>query len=245
MKLRSVNTNFWDDPFITELNSSEKLLFLYLITNPLTNLIGIYPITLKRISFDTGLSIPTVKNALKKFAQNRKVYYLEDYIILVNWLKNQNLNKNMQVAVVKEFASLSKSIKEKIFGNGSEGFGNGSEGFETIKNRIEQIKFQINEIEEEGEKKINYTEEEKQMFKEFWTVYPGTKRGVDVEFGNFIKKYKKEWRTILPLLKNRLDYQFKAKQIRKSKGWFVPEWKFMSTWINNRGWEEVINYEKE
>jgi len=37
-KLRCVNTKFWEDPFVEELNATGKLIFLYLITNPLTNL---------------------------------------------------------------------------------------------------------------------------------------------------------------------------------------------------------------
>ena len=65
-KLRSVNTKFWDDPFIEDLPPTEKLLFLYLLTNPLANLLGIYEITVKRISYDTGLSREAVLSGLKK-----------------------------------------------------------------------------------------------------------------------------------------------------------------------------------
>jgi hypothetical protein len=66
-KLRSVNTKFWNDPFIETLDNKEKLLFLYLLTNPLANILGIYEISLSRISFDTGLTIDTVEKALKGF----------------------------------------------------------------------------------------------------------------------------------------------------------------------------------
>jgi len=44
-KNRYINTKFWDDPFIAELSIKEKLLYLYLITNPLTNAAGIYEIS--------------------------------------------------------------------------------------------------------------------------------------------------------------------------------------------------------
>jgi hypothetical protein len=54
-KQRVVNTRFWDDDYIMELGPTEKLVFLYVLTNPLTDLCGAYQITLKRISFDTGL----------------------------------------------------------------------------------------------------------------------------------------------------------------------------------------------
>ena len=41
-KQRSVDTCFWDDRYITQLDPSEKLLFLYLLTNTLTNICGVY-----------------------------------------------------------------------------------------------------------------------------------------------------------------------------------------------------------
>lgn len=127
-KLRSVNTRFWDDPFIEELNPSEKLLFLYLITNPLTNLLGIYEITIKRIAYDTGLNQETIRKGLERFATIRKAYFIKNYIILPNWIKNQNLNANMKVAVEREYHKLPDELKIKFIWNGSEGFGNGSEG---------------------------------------------------------------------------------------------------------------------
>jgi hypothetical protein len=37
-KLRSVATNFWSDPYIEELHSDFKLVYLYLITNDKTNM---------------------------------------------------------------------------------------------------------------------------------------------------------------------------------------------------------------
>jgi len=118
-KLRSVNTKFWDDPFIEKLTPSEKLLFIYLLTNPLTNLLGIYEITIKRICYDTGLSKETISKGLKSFETLRKAFYtINNYIILPNWLKNQRLNANMRVAVSKEFNLLPIDLKNKILGNG-------------------------------------------------------------------------------------------------------------------------------
>ncbi len=58
-KQRIVNTKFWDDSYITRLTPTEKLLFLYLITNPLTNISGVYELPLKRVAFDTGFSSAT------------------------------------------------------------------------------------------------------------------------------------------------------------------------------------------
>lgn len=155
-KLRSVNTKFWDDPFIEGLNPSEKLLFLYLITNPLTNLLGIYEITLKRISYDTGLSKETISKGFERFGMVKKAFYIKDnFIILPNWLKNQRLNSNMKVAVAREFQSLPINLKNSILTNGSERLGNDSEGFRMVMEGLGKYEIEIEseiEIEKEDEK---------------------------------------------------------------------------------------------
>ena len=119
-KLRSVNTRFWDDAYVQELTPTDKLLFLYLLTNTLTNLIGIYEITQKRMEFDTGINSQTVRKALERFERDKKAFYVDGFIILPNFLKHQNLNTNMQIGAVKVFNSLPNHIKDSILGNDSE-----------------------------------------------------------------------------------------------------------------------------
>jgi len=164
-KLRSVNTKFWDDPFIENLNPSEKLLFLYLLTNPLSNLLGVYEITIKRICYDTSLTNETVSKGLKRFENEKKAFYFQNYIILPNWLKNQRLNSNMKIAVAKEFNALPNELKDNILSNGSEGLQNDSKGFETIRECLDKYEIEIEEeIEiEKGSEKID--------FNIFWDSY--------------------------------------------------------------------------
>jgi len=54
MTQRIVKDEFWTDPYIEDLDPSEKLLFLYLITNPLCNVAGIYESQITRIAYETG-----------------------------------------------------------------------------------------------------------------------------------------------------------------------------------------------
>ena len=56
---RMIKTKFWDDDYISYLDSVEKLLFLYCLTNPLTNIAGIYEITLKRIEVCVSITRST------------------------------------------------------------------------------------------------------------------------------------------------------------------------------------------
>jgi hypothetical protein len=76
-------------------------------------------------------------------------------------------------------------------------------------------------------------------FDKFRKEYPGTKRGNDTEFANFKKRHK-DWKLVVPLLLSSLNTQKKERDFRRGAGQFVPEWKNLQTWINQRCWEESI-----
>lgn len=80
-------------------------------------------------------------------------------------------------------------------------------------------------------------------FENFRKNYPGTKRGYEIEFENF-KKKNKDWEKILPLLSDALNYQISFRIEKAKTGGFVPEWKNLSTWINQRCWEEEMQINK-
>ncbi len=94
-KNRLVNTKFWDDNYIVELDPVEKLLFLYLITNPLTNIAGVYELKLRKVAFDTGIDKEIIQKILDKFIKDGKVLYFKDYIILKNAKRHQVLNDSV------------------------------------------------------------------------------------------------------------------------------------------------------
>jgi hypothetical protein len=87
---RYISTSFWDDPWITTLDPSEKLLYLYLMTNTLTNISGVYKIAVRRICFDTGFNSDTVGHIMTKFENARKAHRIDEYIALPSWPKHQN-----------------------------------------------------------------------------------------------------------------------------------------------------------
>jgi len=153
-KLRSVNTRFWEDTFIENLNVSEKLLFLYLLTNTQTNLLGIYEISMKRISYDTGLNNDTIKKGFERFGTVRKAYFINDFIILPNFLKNQKLNTNMKIGVAKIFNDLPNWLKENILQSKENEISNDSKGFEMVRNGL--VKYEIEIEVEKGSKKAEY-----------------------------------------------------------------------------------------
>jgi len=84
----------------------------------------------------------------------------------------------------------------------------------------------------------------KQQFEEFRILYGGVKKGLDTEFENFTKKHK-DWKEIIPLLKTAIEKQKLWREQNKGKTVdgrpvFIPEWKNLQTWINQRCWEEQV-----
>lgn len=90
MAKRMVDTRFWTDPYITELESYEQHLFLYLLTNPQTNVAGIYEAQPRRIVFETHIEENRVKQALSKLTADDKIGYVKGWVIIKNFTKYQN-----------------------------------------------------------------------------------------------------------------------------------------------------------
>jgi hypothetical protein len=78
--------------------------------------------------------------------------------------------------------------------------------------------------------------EKEKIFDEFRKKYPGTKRGNKTEYENFCKKHR-DHNTVLSLLLPALDNQSAWRVEMSGAGQFVPEWKNLQTWINQRCWE--------
>ena len=109
---RYISTSFWDDEWVQSLNLTNKALYLYLLTNTLTNIAGVYKISTRRISFDTGLEEKEVINILNIFIQAGKVYRINEYIILPNWTKHQKweTRTSIKAGIEKIFNSLPPEV---------------------------------------------------------------------------------------------------------------------------------------
>ena len=94
---RKIHTTFWADPFVEDLTQEQKLFYLYLITNTKTKQSGIYEISKKHISYETGFSKKEVIELLSFFQEVGKIYYSEktNEIAISNWNKF-NYNSSYQ-----------------------------------------------------------------------------------------------------------------------------------------------------
>lgn len=83
----------------------------------------------------------------------------------------------------------------------------------------------------------------KQDFDAARKLYPGTKRGCDTEFDNFVKKHK-DWKQVIPLLHDAIEDQKRNRMIKQHLRRWTPEWKNFCTWINQRCWEESVEFDR-
>lgn len=113
-KQRMVNTKFWDDTYIIELESLEKLLYLYLLTNSLTNLSWIYELSIRRITFDTWIDKTMVLKIFEIFKNSNKIYYYEWWIFIRNFIKNQNSSPSIWKWIKREVENVPKHIISEI-----------------------------------------------------------------------------------------------------------------------------------
>lgn len=140
-KLRSVNTHFWSDTYVIELDPIEKLLFLYLLTNEQTNMLGIYELHIRRIAFDTGIDKDMLLKIFERFESANKCKYLNGYVILRNFVNHQSYNSNMKISAVNSWRELPLDIQKDVFCkhilNALKGFGKASEGLGKVEVEVE------------------------------------------------------------------------------------------------------------
>lgn len=95
-KYRHIHTTFWIDPKVSEeMTPEERYFYLYLLTNPYTTQIGIYPISKKQIAFHMGYSAETINQLMERFEHSYNLIQYNDKtreIAILNWGK-YNLNK--------------------------------------------------------------------------------------------------------------------------------------------------------
>lgn len=116
---RYISTSFWTDKWVRMLDPSERYLYMYLLTNPQTNISGIYQITLDRIAFDTGYDERTLVPMFERFRKAGKASFIDDeWIILPSWPKHQRWE--IKATIKKGIESVLNSIPKNVLAHAKE-----------------------------------------------------------------------------------------------------------------------------
>jgi len=110
-----VSTKFWEDGYIVNLLPDEKLLFLYFLTSPLTNISGIYECPIKIMAVHTGFDSENLEAMLTRF--NGKIHYIDGWVYIRNFVKHQSsesssVRRGIQIEMEKIPERIKKSIEE-------------------------------------------------------------------------------------------------------------------------------------
>ena len=115
---RTVSMSFWTDTkIVDDFSPEDRYFYLYLFTNPHTNLSGCYEINLKQMSAETGYKTEKVAVFLKRFRDDLKVIDYDNdtkELLLINWHKyNWTSSEKFRKPLIKEI----DGIKNESFKN--------------------------------------------------------------------------------------------------------------------------------
>lgn len=228
MAKRFITTEIFDDSWFMDLPAKYKLFWLYLITK--CDHTGIWQVNYKLAQFYVGEHLEPIE--CERFLKDRiikigngKYWFIEKFIQFQygNVLSPTNPAVRKVIAKLKESNLVNHLSKVTVIE-------------EKNKGAFKELSRSYEASEEEEEDKEEEKDKLKRMFDEFRKLYPGEKRGLDTEFNNLVKKHK-DWRKVLPKLLNALTDQIADRERKEFNKDFVPKWKHLQTWINNRWWE--------
>jgi len=109
---RMIKDSFWTDSYIENLDPIEKLLYIYLLTNPLCNIAGIYQIQTRRIAFEIGIDKEMVEKLLNRLSDDGKIIRHSDWMIIINHAKHQSFkNPNVTAGIKRIIDDLPEEVK--------------------------------------------------------------------------------------------------------------------------------------
>ena len=113
---RNISTTFWTDRKVDdEFTPEDKYFYLYLITNPHTNICGCYEIGMKQMSRETGYNEETVKRLLHRMQYEHNVIRYDTKtkeVFILNWRK---YNWSKSEKLTKAVLNVAETIKSPIF----------------------------------------------------------------------------------------------------------------------------------
>lgn len=114
---RTLDTSFWDDPYVGMLTPDHKLLFLYLKLNKYIQVSGCCQIKLAQIALETGLSIEATRAGLNKLESDNKIKYQDDWLAVLGAMEAKG--SKLQSAVDSQLAAAPDWVGEYMHSDGN------------------------------------------------------------------------------------------------------------------------------
>lgn len=113
-KHRYILTELWQNRWFKNLSNGAKYLYLYLLTNPKSNICGVYEIMDEQVKFDTD--IINLDKTFAELQQANEVVRIEDWCIILRYPLNQNWQTAWAIGdrIIKELEELPEDIIEVL-----------------------------------------------------------------------------------------------------------------------------------
>jgi len=250
MAKRFTDTRKWEDPWYQDLSPEMKCVWGFILDH--CDNAGVWVVNTKLMCFQIGVKVSLEK--IKSVFGNRLNEFADGKIWVPKFIE-------FQYGKLSESCLPHKKVFELLKAHGIFSL------YEVLLSRvptrvvenIERVAVRVvTTLQEEEEDKDKEEEEEKEedqdlrkgdargkpkqaaklFFDEARKLYPGTKRSLDVEWENFRSK-NPDYENILPILAVAIQKEIEQKAVlRKTPGAFCPDWKMLSTWINQRCWTQ-------
>ena len=108
---RNIQMAFWSDTKIADdFTAKDKYLYLYLLTNPHTNLCGCYEISISQIALETSLDKKEIKNIIARLQDIHKVILFSNdtkEVLIINYYKyNWTSSEKFRIPLQKEIQNI-------------------------------------------------------------------------------------------------------------------------------------------
>ena len=109
---RPIKIRIWVDDWFNSLNIEERLFWIFLLTNNYFHISGIYEIPMSHLCVLSGC--PNALKIIERFKNDKKIDYKNGWILIKNYLRNNNRNINKQDKITKSIITYISENKQLI-----------------------------------------------------------------------------------------------------------------------------------
>lgn len=227
---RVISPTFWTDSKVDEdFTPEDKYFYLYLLTNPHTNICGCYEIGFKQMARDTGYNEETIRHLINRMEAVHKVIRYDRQtreVLLLNWSKynwteSEKLRKGVEsVAAFIKSEPFKAYVLATLNGDTPDTL---SIPYTDPMDTSVSVSVSVSDSVSDKE----YTDK----FEEFWKEYP--KKVGKREAYRAFKKAKVPLQELLDAIRK----QKRSAMWAKENGRFIPN---PATWLNQGRWEDQV-----
>ncbi len=251
---RNISLSFWTDQKVEDdFTPEDKYMYLYLLTNPYTNICGCYEISIRQISRQIGYNEESVERILYRLEYTHKVivYHNETKELLIinwgryNWTRSEKLAKPIMATIAKIKHPLFRDYVTMRYEN-IDTINTVSIPYQYGIDTTVSVTVTVSDTDKEpivendaGQKKETENRKKKiaEGFDKFWSAYPRK-----TAKANAFKAFEKlnPDGDLMKIMLGALSRWSKSEQWIKDNGQFIPH---ASTWLNGRRWEDELPQE--